>query len=53
MAARPLALVDRDAGSPEEADEARAITARALDREGGHTELLRPGEQPLLARPGG
>jgi hypothetical protein len=37
---RALALLHRDAGLLEEADEARAVTARALDREGGDAELL-------------
>src|SRR5688572_2855432 len=49
LAPRALALVHADAGSLEEAHEPGAVTARALDGEGGHAELLCPGEQAAIA----
>ena len=49
LAARALALVHAESGSLEEANEPRPVTARALDGEGGHAELLRPGEQTAVA----
>jgi hypothetical protein len=49
LAPRALALVDDDLGSREEASESGAVTARPLDREGRHAELLHPGKQPAIA----
>ena len=49
LAARALALLHAEAGSLEVTDEPCAVTARALDGEGGHAELLRPGEQAAIA----
>src|SRR6266498_5012136 len=50
LAARALALIDADTGALEEANKPRAVTARALDREGGHPELLRPRKQTPVTR---
>ena len=48
--ARPLALPDSDTRALEETDEPRPVAAGALDREGGHAELERPGKQRAVAR---
>jgi hypothetical protein len=49
LTARTLTLVHADAGLLEEANEPRTVTAAALDREGRHPELLRPGKQAAVA----
>src|SRR6266511_366882 len=49
LAPWPLALPDRDASQLEEADEPSPVAAAALDGEGGHAELQRPGEQSAIA----
>jgi len=50
LAAWTLTLEDVDASTLEEANKPRAVTARALDSEGGQPELLRPGKQAPVAR---
>jgi hypothetical protein len=49
LAARALALVHADACLLQEANEPCPVTARALDREGRQTELLRPAEQEAVS----
>src|SRR4029077_11037072 len=50
LPARALTLVHADASTLEEANEPCAVTACALDGEGGHPQLVRPRKQAPVAR---